>query len=81
MLDAMAQEAEKYWAEDEQKKRERVLHRKTRRGADSRSVLGFLGEQSDNVWELLGKERSTFKTDEDDFTVGGVVDLYGLEKK
>ena len=68
-------------AEEEQKKRERVLTRKTRRGADVLSVRGFLGEQSDNVWELLGKERSSCRPDDDDFTVGGIVDLYALEKK
>lgn len=44
-------------------------------------MLGFLGEQSDNVWELLGKERSSCRPDDDDFTVGGIVDLYALEKK
>lgn len=40
-------------------------------------MLGFLEEQSDNVWELLGQERRS-----DDLMVdGGTVNLYELEKR
>ena len=43
-------------------------------------MLDFLGERSDNVWELVELERPTTQR-EQEFTVGGRVDLYALEKQ
>lgn len=44
------------------------------------TVLDFLGEQSDNVWELVELERPATQR-EQEFTVEGKVDLYALEKQ